>query len=110
MTDAEIDHLRAKVRKLPSPEGVVLLTFRDIVSGLQIFMLVFLCTLPVALPFAFVDDVAMALRTSNGVALMMLFIGGFKLARYAGFRPWLTALTYMVIGFVLVSVTMALGG
>jgi hypothetical protein len=110
MTDAEIDHLQTKVKKLPSTEGVVLLTFRDIVAASQIFMLVFFCTLPVALPFAFVEDVGMALRTSNGVAVVMLFIGGFKLARYAGFRPGLTALTYTVIGVVLVSVTMALGG
>ena len=70
----------------------------------------FLCTLPVALPFAFFDEIELAMRVSNGVALVMLFIGGHLLARYAGFRRLLTAAAYTAIGIALVALTMALGG
>ena len=79
-------------------------------AGLEIFFLVFLCTLPVALPFAFFQEVEFAMRASNGVALMILFIGGYILAGYAGFRRFTTAVIYVLIGVLLVALTMALGG
>lgn len=110
LSDAEIDGLAKRISALPRVQDANLLTSRDFVSFAQIFALVSLCTLPVALPFGFVDDVGLALRMSNGVALVMLFIGGFKLARYAGFNPWWTAFAYSAVGVALVSLTMSLGG
>jgi len=71
---------------------------------------VFLCTFPVALPFALFEDVPFALRASNGVALLMLFVGGWLVASYAGFRRIGTAFVYALIGVLLVVMTMALGG
>jgi VIT1/CCC1 family predicted Fe2+/Mn2+ transporter len=50
------------------------------------------------------------MRVSNGIALVMLFAGGFALARYSGLRPVLTGLSYTAIGILLVLMTMALGG
>jgi VIT1/CCC1 family predicted Fe2+/Mn2+ transporter len=82
----------------------------DLRAGLQIFFLVFLCTLPVALPFAFLQNAELAMKTSNAVALSLLFIGGYLLAGYAGFSRPITALTYCLIGVLLVALTMALGG
>jgi len=76
----------------------------------QIFLIVFLITFPVSLPFLFITDVALAMRVSNGIALVMLFAGGFALARYSGLRPVLTGLSYTAIGIFLVLMTMALGG
>lgn len=110
LTEVEFDALAERIRKLPDPQKKDLLTLADLRSGLQIFFLVFLCTLPVALPFAFIREVGIAMRVSNGVALIMLFLGGYSLARYAGFRPFRTALTYALIGIALVAVTIALGG
>lgn len=110
LTDQEVDQLNDRITKLPEPERKHLLAVRDIVSGFQIFLLVFLCTLPVALPFAFISELPRAMRVSNGIALLMLFVGGYKLAGYAGFRPWLTAVAYAIIGVVMVGLTMALGG
>ncbi|MBL7852251.1 MAG: VIT1/CCC1 transporter family protein [Cyclobacteriaceae bacterium] len=110
ISDEEVDKIAAQLKVLPEPSNRDILSLGDLWSGIQIFLLVFLCTLPVALPFAFIDDLALAMRASNGVALLLLFIGGFRLARYAGFRPWLTAITYSLIGVALVSLTMALGG
>lgn len=82
----------------------------DLWAGVQIFMLVFLCTFPVAIPFGIFDNLEIAMRASNGVALLLLFIGGYVLAKYAGFRPGLTAIVYTLIGVALVAITMALGG
>lgn len=110
MTDEELDKLNDRLRKLPAPVKKHVVTWPDLRSGVQIFMLVFFCTLPVALPFAFVTDLALALRVSNGVALVMLFIGGYLLAGYAGFRKFLTAALYAAVGVFLVALTMALGG
>ena len=110
ITDQEIDQLADRLKKLPEPSKRFLLTSTDFSAGIQIFLLVFLCTLPVALPFAFVKEIALALRVSNGVALFMLFIGGYLLAGYAGFKRLFTALAYAAIGIALVSLTIALGG
>ncbi|HPH45536.1 MAG TPA: VIT1/CCC1 transporter family protein [Chryseolinea sp.] len=110
VTNEELDALGNRLKKLPEPSKRFLLTITDFMSGVQIFFLVFLCTLPVALPFAFFDKISLAMRTSNGVALLMLFIGGYVLAGYAGFRRFITAAAYTLIGVLLVALTMALGG
>lgn len=57
-----------------------------------IFFLVFLATLPVALPFAFIPEAHRALRVSNGIALLMLFLGGYYLGRHGRGRPLLSGL------------------
>ena len=109
-TNEELDQLVDRIKKLPDPAENFLLPGMDMVSGLQIFRLVFFCTLPVAIPFAIFSEVAVAMRVSNGVALLMLFLGGYRLAHYAGFRPLVTAFVYALIGVLLVALTMVLGG
>lgn len=110
MKDEELDQLGERIKQLPEPSKKVLLSGKDILAGVQIFLLVFLCTFPVVIPFLIIEDVGTALRTSNGVTLLLLFIGGYKLAKYAGFRPFLSALIYMLIGLFLIVFTIALGG
>lgn len=110
MTDQELTTLSERIKKIPIPSHRNLITGVDIWAGLQIFLLVFLCTLPVAIPFSIFDHLDIAMRVSNGVALLLLFIGGYLLAGYAGFKRLLTALAYTLIGVLLVSLTMALGG
>ncbi len=110
MTDKELGELSDRLKNLPVPTKGHLITTTDVWAGVQIFMLVFLCTFPVAIPFRIFDDLSIAMRASNGVALLFLFIGGFLLARYAGFRPGTTAILYTLIGVLLVALTIALGG
>ncbi len=110
LTEEELTTLCNRLKALPVPSKKFLILGVDIWAGIQIFLLVFLCTLPVALPFAFMDELSLAMRTSNGVALLLLFTGGFILAGYAGFRRMLTAVIYTLIGVALVALTMALGG
>jgi VIT1/CCC1 family predicted Fe2+/Mn2+ transporter len=75
-----------------------------------VFLLVFLATLPVALPFFFIHDAHRALRFSNGIALAMLFLGGYYLGHHAGRHPWRGGLVMLAIGVLLVWATIALGG
>ena len=110
MNDDEIDRLNEKMKKLPDIKRRNTLTGKDVLIAGQIFLLVFLSTFPVALPFILVKDVAVALRTSNGIALLLLFIAGYALAKYSGLRPFITALAYAAIGVCLVAFTMILGG
>lgn len=110
MTDKELGELSNRLKNLPEPTKRNLITGTDLWAGVQIFMLVFLCTFPVAIPFGIFDDLAVAMRASNGVALLLLFTGGFLLAGYAGFRRGVTAVLYTLIGVALVALTMALGG
>lgn len=110
MSDKELSELSARIKNLPAPSKKNLITGTDLRAGVQIFLLVFLCTFPVAIPFGIFDNLEVAMRASNGVALLLLFIGGFLLARYAGFRPGITAILYTLIGVGLVALTMALGG
>jgi hypothetical protein len=110
LKDDELDNLGTRLKQLEAPTKKQLLSTHDFIAGIQIFLLVFLCTLPVALPFAIVSDTVLAMRISNGVALALLFIGGFRLAQYARLRTWITAAIYTLIGLVMVALTMALGG
>ncbi len=110
MDDKEIDRLGEKLKKLPEPNIKYPLTVKDFIISVQIFLLVFLSTFPVAAPFIILDEVAVALRISNTIALVLLFAGGYSLAKYAGLKPIMTALIYTAIGIFLVSLTMALGG
>jgi VIT1/CCC1 family predicted Fe2+/Mn2+ transporter len=110
MTEEELSTLSSRLKGLPEPSRKHLIIGTDLLAGVQIFLLVFLCTFPVAIPFAIFDDLALAMRASNGVALLLLFIGGFLLAGYAGFRRGITAVVYVLIGIFLVALTMALGG
>jgi len=110
MTDEELDRLVARLKDVPPPAKNQLLTWRDVASALQIFGLVVLCTLPVAMPFIFMDDIKVAVRISNGIAILLLLVGGYLLGGYAGFRRLPTALVYTAIGVSLVAVTIVLGG
>lgn len=110
LKDEEVDQLNERIQALPPPGLKYIFTVKDMVAAFQIFLLVFLCTFPVALPFAIVNELETAMRISNGIALLMLFAGGFILAGYAGFRKGITALLYMGIGLALVGLTIALGG
>ena len=65
------------------------------------FLLVFLSTFPVVIPFIVFQDVH-PLRASNAVAIAMMFAAGHYLARHGGYRPLLTGASVVVLGVVLV--------
>jgi len=110
MEPAEVDVIRDRLARLPEPPAKLPITAGDFGAALAVFLLVFLATLPVALPFAFIHEAHRALRISNGIALVMLFLGGYYLGEHGGRHPWLGGLVTLALGVVLVWATIALGG
>jgi len=106
----EVDQLQERLVKLENLPKNRLITWSELRTALWILLLVFTCTFPVALPFIFFNDTAIALRLSNGIALLILFIGGFSVGKYSGFHPFWTGTILMILGIILVAITMALGG
>jgi len=82
----------------------------DFIAAFGVFVLVVLTTFPVVIPFALFDTAAVALRISNAVALVMLFVSGWALARYADARGWIGGSLMAALGVALVAAIMALGG
>lgn len=106
----EIDSLKERLVVLESLPRKKIISSSDLRGAILIFLLVFTCTFPVALPFFFFTDTQFALRFSNGIALAILFFGGISVGKYAGFRPYLTGSILVVLGIILVALTIALGG
>jgi VIT1/CCC1 family predicted Fe2+/Mn2+ transporter len=51
-----------------------------------------------------------AIRVSNGIAIVLLFLTGYAFGRCAGLRPWVMGISMVVLGCLLVAITIALGG
>jgi len=107
---AEYETVRKKLVQLPEPPTHPRLRKTEWLGALSVFLWVFLTTFPVAIPFIFMNDVARAMRVSNAIAIVLLFLTGYAFGRVAEYRPWLTGLAMVVLGSVLVGITMALGG
>lgn len=91
----------------PRAVGLVLADFK---GALASFWLVFLGSIPAALPFLVIDDAWIALRVSNAILLGLLFLAGFLWARHTILPPLRTGLLFLVAGMALVAVAIALGG
>ncbi len=102
--------MREQLGRLPEPASRPWLEGRDWRGAIGVFLLVFLSTFPVVMPFLFIGTAALALRVSNGIAITMLFLAAYRLAHYSGTRPVRTGLAMVAIGAALVGVTIALGG
>jgi hypothetical protein len=107
---AQLDSVRQGIEQIPASELRPRLRGPDWLGAFGVFILVVLSTFPVVIPFVFIDDVRSALRISNALAVISLFLCGFFFARYAGLHPWLTGLIMVAIGIAMVSITIALGG
>jgi len=106
----EVDQLQERLVKLEDIPKSAIMNLSDLRTAFMILLLVFTCTFPVALPFIFINNTALALRLSNAIALLILFIGGFSVGKYAGFKPALSGIGILFLGIILVGLTIALGG
>jgi hypothetical protein len=110
LTPAELETLRQRLKQLPEPSGHVRLRNDDWLGALGVFSLVFVSTFPVAIPFIVMHDAGPALRVSNAIAIVMLFILGYAFGRGAAHNPWVMGIGMVALGMFLVGMTMALGG
>jgi hypothetical protein len=82
----------------------------DLLGGLAILAVEVLCTLPAALPFLLFRDHFVALRASNALLLLLLFIAGYRWGALTTGKPWRAGLLMLLLGGALVGVALALGG
>jgi VIT1/CCC1 family predicted Fe2+/Mn2+ transporter len=106
----ELEALRRRLIESPSAPLRPHLGRDDFKGALGVFLLVVAATFPVVVPFMLTDQVALAVRASNGVALATLFVAGWILARYAGGSPWRGGAAMAIVGALLVGAIIALGG
>jgi len=107
---AELETMRRRLMQLPEPPARARLSKDEWRGSLGVFLIVFVSTFPVVLPFIFMRSVGPAMRASNAIAIVMLFLTGYAYGTITGRHPWLVGLGMVVIGSILVGMTMALGG
>jgi VIT1/CCC1 family predicted Fe2+/Mn2+ transporter len=107
---AELESIHRRLLELPDAPPRARLRARDWLGALGVFLLVFLTTFPVSIPFLFMTHARAALRVSNGIAVALLFASGFAFGRITGGRPWLMGIAMVLLGIALVALTMVLGG
>jgi hypothetical protein len=106
----ELEAMRQRLVELPAPPPRPGLDAEAWRGAFGILLTVFVSTFPVVVPFLFVHDAYRALRISNAVAVVMLFLCGYSFGRMTRYHPWGTGLAMVLLGCLLVAMTMALGG
>jgi VIT1/CCC1 family predicted Fe2+/Mn2+ transporter len=106
----ELEMIHQRLKQLPEPPKRARLSRSDWRGAVGVFLLVFLSTFPVALPFILMGSVAAAMRVSNAIAIVMLFLAGFAYGRCVGRSPWRFGISMVLLGGVLVALTIAFGG
>lgn len=110
ITDRQVDDICEQIQQLPEPPPHAFFTGQDFINAVIVFFLVFLSTFPIVLPFVFIDNAQLALRVSNLVGLIIMFIAGFLIGKKSGHHPALLGCIFAILGAAIVSLTMYLGG
>jgi len=106
----ELERLRQRLVGLQHPPEYARLSTADWRGAAGVFLLVFLSTFPVSVPFMVMDSAMTAVRVSNGIAIVMLFTAGVAYGRLVGRTPWIFGVSMVALGSLLVALTIALGG
>jgi hypothetical protein len=105
-----LDRIRTRIAEMPVAGRKPRLAGDDFRGAIAVFLIVVASTLPVIVPFVFMQDLSAAMRISNVIAVAMLAVIGFAYGRASGLSPWWTSTSMVLIGGVLVAITIALGG
>jgi hypothetical protein len=106
--DALYVHIAERIRT--SARRGVTVTAGDVRAAVAVFFSVVTATLPAAVPFMFIDDPVLALRTSNAILVALLFAVGYNWAKFTNAGPWLAGFGMMMLGVALVALAIPLGG
>ena len=110
LSSSDLETLRERLAHVSDIPQRPRLSKREWLGALGVFLIVVLSTFPVIVPFALIADAGRALRTSNMIAVIMLFMAGYAFGRYAGHRPWRMAIAMVLLGGTMVGFTISLGG
>ena len=110
LSSTELQTSRERVLELPEPPERARLSRQDWLGGVGVFLLVFASTFPVVVPFLLFEHVPWAMRTSNAIAVVMLFFTGCVYGTLTSHPSWLVGTGMVLLGSALVGVTIALGG
>lgn len=110
LREEDLEIIRVRLGDLPAQPARPRIGRVDLLGALGVFLLVCFSTFPVVVPFIFMDNAALALRTSNGIAIVMMFLCGYRLGQYSGNRPLRMGAGMALLGSLLVGITIALGG
>lgn len=110
LSSAELEQMCEKLQRVSGLPARPHLRRDDWWGAAAVFLIVVLTTLPVLLPFALVHSAKPALRVSNGIAILMLFLTGYAFGRHSGHRPLRMGLSMVILGGAMVAITVSLGG
>ena len=84
---------------------------QDFAGALGVAIVAVVAATPVVLPLLLSNfNPALAVRLSNLVAFVMLYAMGYRWGQYVGAIPWKIGLALLLVGFVMVSIALLLGG
>ncbi|MFO7632005.1 MAG: hypothetical protein R6W76_05655 [Caldilinea sp.] len=100
-----LEHLRDGQPQL------VRLTWEDIAGGLGSILVAIIAVIPSFVPLLlFYNDPALAIRISNVVSFVVLFISGYQWGKYTGSSPLGTGLLLTAVAALMVLIAIPLGG
>lgn len=105
-----VEDLRGRLVDLRSAPDRVRISLQDCLGALGIFLIAVVSMIPVLVPFVLMKEPHPAMRVSNGIALVMLFLVGQQWANLIGLPRWRVGIAMALGGAVLVAITIALGG
>jgi hypothetical protein len=108
--EEEFERLRWKLKELPEPPIRPPIVKHDLQGAAAVFILAFGSIFPVIIPFTFMTNARLALHISNGIAIVLLFLAGYALGRYAAPHPWRVGVAMVILGVAMVGLAIALGG
>jgi len=110
LSSSDLEGIRQRLNNIRDIPQKPVLSGREWLGALAVFLVVVLSTFPVIAPFAVIKDARAALRTSNVIAILMLLVVGYAFGRYASHRPWRMAIAMVLLSAAMVGITISLGG
>jgi hypothetical protein len=110
LSRAEYDRLHRELLGLKDVPQRARLTLQDWKGALGVFLLVFISTFPMVVPFLVMRDPGRAVRVCHLVGLVMLFLVGHRLGSFSGQGAWRMGFAMVGLGVLLVGLTILLGG
>lgn len=106
----QLERIRTRIVDMPLRDARPRLLGDHVRGAIGVFLIVVASTLPVIVPFIFIQNVSLAMRLSNAIAVMMLAVIGYAYGRASSLPAWWTAAAMVTTGLLLVALTIALGG